>query len=150
MLTLTGPEELQSHVGEPIGRSPWHTITQAQVDAFAEITGDKQWIHVDPVRAANSPFGSTIVHGYFTLALAPAFLADLLEIRGFAHGVNYGLNKVRFPSPCPVGSRVRMGVILSAVDSLAGAAQVTMDLEFEREGSTKPVCVAQWIGRYFL
>lgn len=108
MLTLTGPEELPAHVGELIGRSAWRTITQTEMDAFADITGDKQWIHVDPVRAAESPFGSTIVHGYFTLALAPAFLADVLEISGFAHGVNYGLNKVRFPSVCSVGSRVRM------------------------------------------
>src|SRR5436309_10997394 len=108
MLTITGIDELKSRIGDELGVSEWHEVTQEAVDAFADVTGDHQWIHVDPERAAATPFGGTIAHGYYTLALAPRFNYEIVGFEGFAFAVNYGLNKVRFPAPMPVGKRVRM------------------------------------------
>lgn len=150
MLTLTGLEEIQQHVGKELGVSDWHLVTQEKIDAFAEVTGDDQWIHIDPERARESPFGGTIAHGYYTLSLAPRFSYDMFKFEGIAFGVNYGLNRVRFPSPMPVGDRVRMRAKLAALDEIPGGAQLTTELTFEREGAEKPVCVAESLSRVYV
>jgi acyl dehydratase len=149
MLTLTGLEAIKAHVGEELGISDWHLVTQESVNEFAAVTGDDQWIHVDVERARESPFGGTIAHGYYTLSLAPRFSYDMFKFEGFAFGVNYGLNKVRFPAPMPVGQRVRMRAVLKAVDEVPGGAQITTELTFEREGADKPVCVAESLARVY-
>jgi acyl dehydratase len=143
MLTINGIEELKAHAGEDAGVSSWHEVTQAEVDAFADATGDHQWIHVDPERARATPFGGTIAHGYYTLALTARFLEELLRVDGVALMVNYGLNKLRFPSVMPVGGRVRMHLRLGQVDDVPGGVMLTAELTFEREGGDKPVCVAE-------
>jgi acyl dehydratase len=150
MLTLTGLEEVKAHIGQELGVSEWQTVTQEKIDRFAEVTGDDQWIHVDPQRAKESPFGGTIAHGYYTLSLAPRFSYDMFKFEGFAFGLNYGLNRVRFPSPMPVGDRVRMRAKLMAVEDIPGGAQITTELTFEREGGEKPVCVAESLSRVYL
>jgi acyl dehydratase len=149
MLTITGLEELRAKLGEELGVSDWHEVTQDEVDAFAKVTGDDQWIHVDPVRARQTPFGGTIAHGYYTLSLHPRFAKQLLRFEGFAFAVNYGLDRVRFPAPLPVGNRVRMRITLMAVDDVLGGAQITMKLTFEGEGALKPVCVAESLTRVY-
>ena len=149
MLTVNGIDELKAHAGEDVGMSGWHEVTQAEVDAFADATGDHQWIHVDPERARATPFGGTIAHGYYTLSLASRFIEDLLRVDGMAMMINYGLNKVRFPAPLPVGARVRMRLRLTAVDDVEGGAQLTSELTFEREGGEKPVCVAESLSRAY-
>ena len=108
MTTITGLAELNEYEGKDLGTSDWHEVTQKDIDQFADVTGDHQWIHVDPERAKDTPFGGTIAHGYYTLSLAPRFSYEIFELQGFAFGVNYGLNKVRFPAALPVGGRVRM------------------------------------------
>jgi acyl dehydratase len=150
MLTLTGLEEIKSYVGKELGVSDWHPVTQERIDQFAEVTGDDQWIHVDRERARESPFGGTIAHGYYTLSLAPRFSYDMFRFEGFAFGVNYGLNRVRFPSPLPVGDRVRMRAKLLALEELPGGAQISTELTFERAGGEKPVCVAESLSRVYL
>ena len=112
MLTITGIDELKAKVGEELGVSDWHEVTQEEIDAFADATGDHQWIHVDPERAAQTPFGSTIAHGLYTLGLGPRFTYEVYDVEGFAFGVNYGYDRVRFPAPLPVDSRVRMRATL--------------------------------------
>jgi acyl dehydratase len=149
MLTLTGLEEIREYVGREMGVSEWLTVTQDKIDAFAEVTGDDQWIHIDPERARESPFGGTIAHGYYTLSLAPRFSYDMFKFEGFAFGVNYGLNRVRFPAPMPVGGRVRMRAKLVSVDDIPGGAQITTELTFEREDGDKPVCVAESLSRVY-
>jgi acyl dehydratase len=149
MRTITGLEELRQAEGEDLGTSGWHEVTQRDVDAFADVTGDHQWIHVDPERARTSPFGGTIVHGYYTLSLEPALSDQIFELRGFAFVVNYGLNRVRFPAPLPVGSRVRLRARVAAFEEVAGGAQITTELTFEREGGDKPVCVAEALARVY-
>ncbi len=149
MLTLTGIDEVKAHVGEELGVSDWHEVTQEKINDFADATGDHQWIHVDVERANETPFGGTIAHGYYTLSLAPAFSYALFTFEGFAFVMNYGLNKVRFPAPLPVGSRVRMRAKLSSVGEVSGGAQLTTELTFEREGEEKPVCVAESLMRVF-
>ena len=146
---VQGIDGLKAKVGEHLGYSEWRDITQEQVNLFADATGDHQWIHVDPERAKAGPFGGPIAHGYLTLSLAPALLPEILRVEGISMGVNYGCNKVRFPSPVPVGARVRLGATLAGVDDVAGGAQVTMDLTFEVEGAPKPSCVAQVVYRYY-
>jgi len=147
MVTLNGIDELKARVGREIGVSDWVEVTQEGVDAFAEITGDDQWIHVDPDRARNTPFGGTIAHGLYTLSLGPGFSYALMDVRGFAFGLNYGYGRVRFPTPLPVGSRVRMRLGVDAVDAIPGGVQLTTKLTFETEGGDKPVCVAESIAR---
>ncbi len=147
--TINGIDELKSRVGDELGVSDWREVTQQDIDAFAEVTGDDQWIHVDPERAKDTPFGGTIAHGYFTLSLAPVFSYELFQLTGVAMGINYGANKVRFPAPLPVGSRVRMRMQLQDVEDIAGGAQMTMLLTFEREGGEKPVCVAETLSRVY-
>jgi len=149
MLTLTGLDEIRTYVGKELGVSDWQLVTQEQIDRFAEATGDDQWIHVDPDRAAQTPFGGTIAHGYYTLSLAPRFSYDMFTFEGFVFGLNYGLNRLRFPAPLPVGDRVRMRAKLLSVDEIAGGAQITTELTFEREGGEKPVCVAESLSRVY-
>jgi acyl dehydratase len=149
MITLTGIDEIKAKVGEELGVSSWHEVTQDDIDAFADVTGDHQWIHVDVERAKDTPFGGTIAHGYYTLSLAPKFTYELFSFEGFAFGVNYGVNKVRFPAPLPVGSNVRMRATLAGVDDVPGGIQIATVLTFEREGGEKPVCVAETLARLF-
>jgi acyl dehydratase len=149
MLTLNGLEEVKAHVGKELGLSDWHLVTQDAIDEFADVTGDDQWIHIDVERAKETPFGGTIAHGYYTLSLAPMFSYKMFSMEGFTFGVNYGLNRVRFPSPLPVGGRVRMRAKLAAVEEIAGGAQILTELTFEREGGDKPVCVAESLARVY-
>ena len=141
--------DLESCAGTHLGYSAWHEITQEQVNAFADATGDHQWIHVDPERAASGPFGGTVAHGYLTLSLAPMLLWEIMEIDGAGVVVNYGLDKVRFPAPLPVGSRVRAGVECTAVDVVRGGKQAHLRLTVEVEGGDKPCCVAEILFRYY-
>ena len=149
MLTVTDLDELRARSGEEIGVSDWHDVTQQAIDEFARVTGDDQWIHVDPERARQTPFGGTIAHGYYTLSLHPMFAAQLVRFEGFAFAVNYGLERVRFPAPLPAGNRVRMRMTLLAVEDVLGGAQITTKLTFEGEGALKPVCVAESLTRVY-
>jgi acyl dehydratase len=141
--------ELKDLVGQEIGVSDWVTVTQERIRLFAEATNDHQWIHLDAERAKAGPFGTTIAHGFLTLSLLPEMAASAIEVREARMGVNYGLNKVRFPAPVPSGSRLRGRFKLIGYDALDGGAQLTMLVTIEREGSDKPVCVAESIGRRF-
>ncbi|MEJ5254453.1 MAG: MaoC family dehydratase [Acidimicrobiales bacterium] len=148
--TVNGIAGLKEKVGQHLGFSDWVEITQERVNLFAEATGDHQWIHVDPERAAKeSPFGGPIAHGYLTLSLGPMLMPQILRVEGIKMGINYGCGKVRFPAPVPVGSRLRLGAELIAVDDIPGGAQVTMNFTFECEGASKPSCVAEIIFRYY-
>jgi acyl dehydratase len=149
MQTITGLAELRQADGATLGTSDWHHVTQAAIDAFADLTGDHQWIHVDVERAKESPFGGTIAHGYYTLSLAPTLLAQVLQLEGFDLRLNYGLNRVRFPAPLPVGSRVRATARVAGLEEVPGGARVTLELTFEREGGEKPVCVAEVVTRVY-
>ncbi|TMK41158.1 MAG: MaoC family dehydratase [Actinobacteria bacterium] len=149
MLTLTGLDEVKAHVGQELGVSDWHEVTQEAIDRFAEVTGDDYWIHLDVERAKDSPFGGTIAHGYYTLSLGPMFSYRMFKLEGFAFGVNYGVNRVRFPAPMPVGDRVRMRARLVGVDDIPGGAQIATELTFERDGGDKPVCVAESLSRVY-
>ena len=146
---INGPDDLKARVGQHLGYSDWLEMTQDRVNQFAEATGDHQWIHVDVERAKQGPFGAPIAHGYLTLSLAPALLPEIYRVTDINMAVNYGLNKLRFPSPVPVGSKVRAGASLVGVDEIPGGAQVTMDVAFEVEGQDKPACVAQVVFRYY-
>lgn len=142
--------ELEPRVGQVLGTSDWITVTQERIRQFADATGDHQWIHLDPVRAAQGPFGTTIAHGFLTLSLLPEMAASAIAITGASMGVNYGLNRVRFPAPVPSGSRVRGHFKLARYEPLEGGAQLTFEVTMEREGSDKPVCVAESIGRRYV
>jgi acyl dehydratase len=146
---INGTEELNGLVGEHLGYSPYVEITQEQVNQFAEATGDHQWIHVDVEKAKAGPFGGPIAHGYLTLSLGPYLYPMIVDIKGFSMGVNYGAEKIRFPSPVPVGARVRLGVTLLEVTEIAGGVQLLMEFTFECEGASKPSCVAQIIFRQY-
>jgi acyl dehydratase len=135
-------------VGDVFGPSTWVEVTQDRIDAFAEATGDHQWIHVDPERAKEGPFGSTIAHGYLTLSLIPAASFEVVPQRG-SMGINYGTNRVRFPAPVPVGSRVRTSFEVKEIEEVAGGVQTTMTATVEREGGDKPVCVADVVSRHY-
>ncbi|MFZ9444031.1 MAG: MaoC family dehydratase [Ilumatobacteraceae bacterium] len=147
---INGVEGLKAAVGEHLGYSDYMEITQERVNQFADATGDHQWIHVDVERAKSGPFGGPIAHGYLTLSLGPALYPTVVRIDGFSMGVNYGANKVRFPSPVPVGARLRLGVKLVEVEEIAGGVQTTMEFTFECEGSPKPSCVAEIIFRSYI
>jgi acyl dehydratase len=149
MKTITGLAELKEAEGEILGTSDWHEVTQADVDAFADVTGDDQWIHVDVERAKETPFGGTIAHGYFTLSLIPLLSRQVFGMEGFTFALNYGLNRVRFPSPMPVGGKVRCTVKVAEVQEIPGGAQTTMEMTLEREGGEKPVCVAETLVRAY-
>ena len=146
---INGLDDLKARVGQELGVSEWHEVTQEAIDAFADATGDHQWIHVDPERAKETPFGGTIAHGLYTLSLGPQFSYSLFEVTGVAFGLNYGYNKVRYPAPLPVGSRVRMRATLTAADDIPGGVQLTVTQTFEREGGDKPVCVAESVARFY-
>ena len=140
---------LQARVGEHLATSPWLTVDQQRIDLFAQATGDHQWIHIDPVRAAAGPFGTTIAHGFLTLSLLPELAESAIHIDDVKMGINYGLNRVRFMAPVPSGSRLRGQIRLKAFEVIDGGAQVTMEVSIEREGATKPVCVAEAVSRRF-
>lgn len=143
-------EELAALVGQDIGASDWVVIDQRRIDLFAAATNDHQWIHTDPLRAAGGPFGTTIAHGFLTLSLLPELFASAFEIGDTRMGVNYGLNRVRFPAPVPVGSRVRGRFRLLAFEAIDEGAQLTIEVTMEREGSAKPVCVAESVSRRYV
>ena len=147
---ISGIDGLKAVVGEHLGYSDYVVITQEQVNVFADATGDHQWIHVDVERAKSGPFGGPIAHGYLTLSLGPSLYPSVVRVEGFSMGVNYGANKVRFPSPVPVGSRLRLGVKLLEAKEIAGGAETTMEFTFECEGAPKPSCVAEIIFRQYV
>lgn len=149
MIVFDGLEDLRGYVGKTLGTSAPLLITQEMVDAFAENTADRYWIHIDPERAAETDFGGTIAHGLFTLSLGPQFSYTLYEIRGVAVGLNYGYGKVRFPAPLPVGSELQMAAELTACAEAPGGALVTFTQTFIRVGKEKPVCVAEALLRIF-
>ena len=141
--------ELKDKVGQEIGSSKWHEITQERINTFAEATDDHQWIHVDPEMAAQGPFGTTVAHGYLTLSLAPMLMSEIWEFEDVQMGINYGLNRVRFPAPVPVGSKVRATAKLQSVEEIANGVQIVVECTFEREGGEKPVCVAETVSRLY-
>ena len=146
---VNGIDELTALVGSHLGYSEYRTLTQEQVNLFADATGDHQWIHVDPERAKTGPFGQTIAHGYLTLSLIPVLLGGVIKVDGVSMGVNYGTNKVRFTSPVPVGSQVRAGATLASVEEVPGGVQVALDVVVEVKDAPKPSCVAQVLYRYY-
>lgn len=149
-VTIAGKDELVSRVGEQIGTSDWYEVTQEAVNMFADATGDHQWIHIDRVKAAEGPFGGTIAHGYFTLALGPMLSWQTVTVDGVRMGINYGSDKVRFITPVRVGKKVRMHIKLLKADPVEpNAIQATFENTFEIEGEDKPACVAQVISRYY-
>ncbi len=148
-VTINGIDELKAKIGEELGVSSWHEVTQEDINTFADVTGDHQWIHVDPERAKETPFGGTIAHGFYTLSLGPKFQEEIVAFEGFSFAMNYGLGKVRFPSPVPVGSKVRMRGAIAAVEDVPGGVQFTVAQTFEIEGGAKPVCVAELLVRAF-
>ncbi|MFE3197418.1 MaoC family dehydratase [Embleya sp. NPDC059237] len=147
---FTDLQQIKDAVGKHLGHSDWLEITQERINLFADATGDHQWIHVDVEKAKEGPFGAPIAHGYLTLALSNLFLPQILEVRNISMGVNYGMEKVRFPAPVPVGSRVRGGAEIVAVADIAGGVQVVNRITVEIEGSTKPACVIDSVTRYLL
>ena len=144
------PSQLKTAVGQALGESDWLEITQERINLFAEATGDHQWIHTDPERAKDGPFGTTIAHGYLTQSLVNAFLPQIVEVRGISMGVNYGANKLRFPAPVPVGSRIRgTGTLLEVEETKDGGVQATVRVTVEIEGGSRPACVIDTISRYY-
>lgn len=151
MTTLVNSiEDLTPLVGRHLGYSDYRVVTQEQVNLFADATGDHQWIHVDPERAATGPFGSTIAHGYLTLSLLPVLLGSILRVEGVGMGVNYGTNEVRFTSPVLVGSEIRAGAALASLEAIQGGVQIAMDVTVEMKDAPKPSCVAQVVYRYYV
>ena len=150
MRTFDKLSDLQALVGQDIGESGWIGVDQQRIQRFADATGDQQWIHIDPVRAAAGPFGTTIAHGFLTLSLLPEMFASAFTVSDTRMGVNYGLNRVRFPAPVPVDSRLRGRFKLLAYEPIPGGAQLTVEVTMEREGSAKPVCVAESLSRRYV
>ncbi len=150
MRVFQSPKELLNAVGEDLGETDWLQIDQKRIDLFADATGDHQWIHVDPERAAQGPFGKPIAHGYLTASLANYFLPQILDVRGTSMGVNYGCDKIRFPAPVPVGSKVRArGVLTSAEETRDGGIQAKVTVTIEIEGNDRPACVIETISRFY-
>jgi acyl dehydratase len=145
---VSHPRELLQLVGRPIGSTSWREITQAEVNQFADATGDHQWIHVDVERARKGPYGGPIAHGYLTLALAPVFLFEVLEVEGATSAVNYGVNKVRFPAPVPIGSKVRAHITLAGAEERKTGVEAVFQIAYELEGSQRPPCVAEVVSLY--
>ncbi|MFF8191267.1 MaoC family dehydratase [Streptomyces bobili] len=148
-LTVNGLDELKKLAGSDLGTSEWIEVTQERIDTFADATGDHQWIHVDPERAKDGPFGAPIAHGYLTLSLFIPLFTELLDVQGVTTKVNYGLNKVRFPSPVKVGSRIRLTARLAEVEEVPGGAQITVDGAIEIDGGAKPAAVLQSLSRFY-
>jgi len=150
MREIASVEELKTLVGQEVAQSDWITVTQEQVDRFAEATGDHQWIHVDVERSKRElPYGGTVAHGFLTLALLPQLMGQSISLGPVKMLLNYGLNRVRFPAPLPVGSGVRGVIVLQSVEDIPGGAQVVWEVTIEREGGDKPVCVAEFIVRRY-
>ncbi|WP_182906844.1 MaoC family dehydratase [Microbispora sp. H13382] len=147
--TVNGLDEIRALAGKDLGRSGWLEIAQERVNTFADATGDHQWIHVEPVRAEGGPFGGTIAHGYLTLALVIPMFNELLEIGGVTMSINYGLEKVRFPSPVRVGARIRLGAVVVSVEDVPGGVQMLLDFTVEIDGAAKPACVARAVYRHY-
>ncbi|MFM9610329.1 MaoC family dehydratase [Streptomyces sp. V2] len=147
-ITVNGLDELKKLAGSDLGTSEWIEVTQGQVDTFADATGDHQWIHVDVEKAKSGPFGAPIAHGYLTLSLFIPLFSGLLDVEGVTTKVNYGLNKVRFPAPVKVGSRIRLAARLADVTDVAGGVQITVDGTLEIEGGAKPAAVVQGVLRF--
>lgn len=145
---LHGTDEVRAAVGRHLGYSEWLLVDQERVNQFADATGDHQWIHVDAARAKAGPFGGPIAHGYLTLSLSNYFLPQILEVQGISMGINYGMDKVRFPAPVPVGSRIRAGALLASATEVAGGVQTTIVITIEREGGDRPVCVIESLSRW--
>ena len=143
-----GPEAIKAAVGKHLGYSEWLEVTQERINQFAEATGDHQWIHVDAERAKSGPFGTTIAHGYLTLALSSLFMPQLIKVENVKMGINYGTNKVRFPAPVKVGSRLRGGGEITSVEDVPGGVQVTIKVTIEVEGQDKPACVVESLSRW--
>jgi acyl dehydratase len=141
-------EAIPGLVGQELGKGEWHEVTQEEVNLFADATGDHQWIHVDPERAAKGPFGGPIAHGYLTLSLVPVLMRSVVQVEGVRMGINYGLNRVRFPAPVRVGSRVRVSGLLKEAGQIEGGVQAVFELTVEIEGGAKPACVAETVVRY--
>jgi acyl dehydratase len=149
LATIKGTSGLKELAGHHLGYTEWREVTQEQVNQFADATDDHQWIHVDLERASNGPFGGTIAHGYLTMSMAAAFAFELMTVEDTSMGINYGLNRVRFPSPVPVGSKLRAGALLQSVEDIAGGVQATIEMTFEVESGSKPACVAEILFRYY-
>lgn len=149
MVVVTAIEDLRSRLGQELGVSDWHQVTQEDIDRFAAVTGDRQWIHTDVDAARSGPFGRTIAHGFYTLALIPTLTDQVLSLDGFGFVINYGLNKVRFPAPLPVGECVRLRLSLEAITTRPGSSDITLLSSFECEAQEKPVCVAESVVRVF-
>ncbi len=149
MTVFSSVHALREAAGADLGYSDWLPVDQERVDLFADATGDHQWIHVDPQLAASGPFGGTIAHGYLTLALVVPLMAGLFRVEGVRMGINYGVNKVRFPAPLPVGSRIRAHGQVLSVEEVTDGVQVTNRVTIEREGGDKPVCVAETVVRLY-
>jgi acyl dehydratase len=147
--TVETIEELTSLLGQDLGSSSWVEVDQHRIDTFADATDDHQWIHTDPGRAQDGPFGTTIAHGYLTLSLLIPLWTEILDVRQVSAKVNYGLDKVRFPAPVPVGSKVRATATLADIRPIDGGVQITIDAVIERDGGDKPVCIAQPIFRFY-
>jgi acyl dehydratase len=150
MRVFNGVDELRAAVGTQIGTSDWLTIDQKRIDGFADATGDHQWIHVDEEKAKAGPFGTTIAHGFLTLSLTPIFGSQAYRVENVKMAINYGLNKVRFTAPVPVGSRLRANYELASVDDVQGGVQVANKVTIEIEGSDRPACVAETLVRYYV
>ncbi|MFJ5727096.1 MaoC family dehydratase [Streptomyces paradoxus] len=148
-ITVNGLDELKKLAGSDLGTSEWIEVTQERINTFADATGDHQWIHVDPEKAKEGPFGAPIAHGYLTLSLFIPLFTELLDVQGVTTKVNYGLNKVRFPSPVKVGSRIRLTAKLAEVEEVPGGAQITVEGAIEIEGATKPAAVLQSLSRFY-
>ncbi|MFE4963500.1 MaoC family dehydratase [Streptomyces sp. NPDC056660] len=148
-VTVNGLDELKKLAGSDLGTSEWIEVTQDRIGTFADATGDHQWIHVDPERAAEGPFGAPIAHGYLTLSLFIPLFTELLDVQGVTTKVNYGLNKVRFPSPVKAGSRIRLTARLAEVEEVPGGVQIAVDGTIEIEGGTKPAAVLQSLSRFY-
>lgn len=147
-VVVTSPKDIHDLVGSKIGTSPWVEITQDQIDGFADVTGDHQWIHTDPARAASGPFGTTIAHGYLTLSLLVPLLEEVMTVENRTSSINYGLDKVRFPAPVPVGSRLRMSATLAEATDVDSGVQIKIDCVFEVDGQERPACVATAVLRH--
>jgi len=150
MVDINDVRALRDRIGEEIAVGDWFEVTQARIDQFAAATGDAQWIHVDPARAAaESPFKTTIAHGFLTLSLLSSLIRDAMTFHGLRMAINYGMNRMRFVAPVPAGSRIRARFMLLSVEDASGSVQVTWQVTIDREHSDKPCCVAEWIVRYY-
>lgn len=149
MLVVSEIDELRSRLGQELGVSDWHPVSQDDINCFAQVTGDRQWIHTDVELAKTGPFRGTIAHGFFTLALIPMLMCQVLSLQGFGFVINYGLNKVRFPAPLPVGEKVRLRLSLEAISTRPGSSDITLLSSLECPSQEKPVCVAESVVRAF-